>query len=47
MGTITRAFANNVTTSLGTGDFVHIKTLTAGGVSSLDFINGTSDVVLR
>tara|TARA_B100000085_G_scaffold266741_1_gene275696 strand:- start:331 stop:936 length:606 start_codon:yes stop_codon:yes gene_type:complete len=46
MGAITRAFANNVTSSLGTGDFVHIKTLTAGGVSSLDFINGTNDVVL-
>ena len=46
MGAITRAFANNVTTSLGQGGFVHIKTLTAGGVSSLDFINGTSDVVL-
>ena len=46
MGAITRAFANNVTTSLGTGDFVHIKTLTAGGVSSLDFQHGSNDVVL-
>ena len=46
MGTITRTIANNLTTGLGTGDFVHIKTLTAGGVSSLDFINGTNDVVL-
>ena len=27
-------------------DFVHIKTLTASGVSSLDFIHGTNDVVL-
>jgi len=46
MGAITRAIANNLTTGLGTGDFVHIKTLTAGGVSTLDFINGTNDVVL-
>ena len=46
MGTITRTIANNLTTGLGTGDFVHIKTLTAGGVSTLDFIHGTSDVVL-
>ena len=27
-------------------DFVHLKTLTASGVSSLDFIHGTNDVVL-
>ena len=27
-------------------DFVHIKTLTASGGSSLDFIHGTNDVVL-
>ena len=48
MGTITRTLANNLTTGLGadTNDFVHIKTLTAGGVSSLDFIHGTSEVVL-
>ena len=46
MGTKTRTIANNLTTGLGTGDFVHIKTLTAGGVSTLDFIHGTSDVVL-
>ena len=48
MGTITRTLANNLTTGLGadSNDFVHIKTLTAGGVSSLDFIHGTSDVVL-
>ena len=46
MGTITRTIANNLTTGLGTGDFVHIKTLTASGVSTLDFINGTNDVVL-
>ena len=46
MGVKTRTIANNLTTGLGTGDFAHIKTLTASGVTSLDFINGTNDVVL-
>ena len=46
MGTKTRTIANNLTTGLGTGDFAHIVTLTAGGVSSLDFINGSNGVVL-
>ena len=46
MGTKTRTIANNLTDDLGAGGFQHIVTLTAGGVSSLDFIHGSNSVVL-